>query len=138
MRILVKRGGESERRTPCGAFHTRYGARRPASADFSNGFEKFEPGRFSVFCSGYHVHSTARNGELRATNPRTLATTVAQNLARKDALLDLWRNTCCATIAPGQPPAEQLEQLPALFGQHPPKQLGSSEVTLVTYFRCAQ
>ena len=32
--------------------------------------------------------------KLSAMNPRTFTITVTQNLARKDALLDLWRNTC--------------------------------------------
>ena len=31
--------------------------------------------------------------------------TVIQNTRRNDSFLDLWRNFCCATSAPGHPPA---------------------------------
>src|SRR5690606_38441072 len=36
------------------------------------------------------------------------ANTVSQNMNWNSALLDLWRNICCASIAPGQPPSSPI------------------------------
>ena len=44
-------------------------------------------------------------GVNRHTNPPQFNKTVTQKTARKDCFLDLWRNFCWATSAPGQPPA---------------------------------
>lgn len=38
------------------------------------------------------------------TNALQFRKTVTQKTARKDRFLDLWRNFCWATSAPGQPP----------------------------------
>ena len=37
-------------------------------------------------------------------NALQFSNTVIQNTERNDCFLDLWRNFCCATSAPGQPP----------------------------------
>lgn len=53
-----------------------------------------------------HERSSKKSGELSAIKPTTFRTTLPQKAERNDALFDLWRKTCCAMMAPGQPQAK--------------------------------
>jgi hypothetical protein len=52
-----------------------------------------------------HASSLLAMGECTVTNPLILTTTVAQYFATNSAFDDLWRSSCCANSAPGQPQA---------------------------------
>jgi hypothetical protein len=41
--------------------------------------------------------------QLNTMSAEIFMTTLPQKAERNDALFDLWRNNCCAKIAPGQP-----------------------------------
>ena len=76
---------------------TRHFAQRPKSK--ANGVERRDRTRF-------HGRSSEKSGELSTKKQRTLRTTLPQKAERNDALFDLWRRTCCAMMAPGQPQAK--------------------------------
>src|ERR1043165_7034755 len=51
------------------------------------------------------TNSKRPNGEHRTTKAAIFKITVPQNIERNSALADLCRRNCCASKAPGQPPA---------------------------------
>src|SRR5689334_11122385 len=51
------------------------------------------------------TNSKRPNGEHRTTKAAMFKITVPQNTERNSALADLCRRNCCASKAPGQPPA---------------------------------
>jgi len=72
----------------------------------------FSLGRFWVeqrVSNCAHLYSVETTGELSTINNTTLTTTLPQNDERNSALIDLWRSTCCAMIAPGHPPTSPMK-----------------------------
>jgi len=53
-----------------------------------------------------HVYTSRSNPECHAKKPATFAATVIQKTATKLCFEHLWRSSCCASKAPGQPPAK--------------------------------